>query len=444
MFNKTIERCYDSHVHWLATGEMSLRLNLFDLQSAADILYVKIHPSALHEGWVIGFGWDHNRWSQPGQPAEFPHRRILDQWCPDRPVVLSRADGHAFWVNTKALELAGLIGEHRRPFETETADGRIVLDAEGMPSGVLIDRGKAFVERAMPQVRPVRQFLLEGSKIFHQAGYTHIRDLSGTEEQWQQACLLADANELKLAVEQFFIAEKTSDFDQALKTARWAKLAERPHLKAKGVKIYFDGALGSEGAYLSRPYLSGSGRGFRCLTDQELEEQIRLTFAADLELAIHVIGDEAAAIATTTAQKVWRSGIKGHLHLEHVELLRPETIHQLRRQTVTCHMQPCHWLNDRKWLRAKIGDLSSHAFRWRALEDNQISLFFGSDTPIEKPSVKRNMQALQESATDGIPPLRNSIESYFVHPDPNFAPRSSSRFINGTPAEVIFMGEKIL
>ncbi len=420
-----------------------MRLNLDDLRSPEDILHKEVRSANLQDGWVIGFGWDQNRW--PGFQGRFPDRHLLDRWCPDRPVVLSRADGHAFWVNTKAMHEAGVLDGDRFLIDpySKAGSGHIEIDAHGLPTGIFIDAAKSWVERKMPKPRALKDYLIQGCRIFNRAGFTHIRDLTCSEDQWHQSCLLDEARELTLAVEQFFSAETPENFQSALTLARRAKSQPSPHLRVRGVKIYMDGALGSEGAYLSQPYLSGSGRGFRCLSDDELKDQIRQVFAADLELAVHVIGDDAADIVVNAAREVWHSGQPGHLHLEHVELLRPETVLKLKGSTVTCHMQPCHWLTDHKWLRSKVGDLADFAFPWRALEENGVALFFGSDAPIERSSVTKNLEALEQSARAGIPPMQKSPLICQSYPSIDFAASSQTRFENGLPVEVIFDGRRI-
>src|SRR5688572_18961940 len=97
-----IEACYDSHVHWPATGEFAQRLNLAEMESPDDILKVNPETHHIRGDWLLGFGWDDNLWSSK------PNRRLLDQWRPDIPVSLTRVDAHAVWVNSEALRRVGI------------------------------------------------------------------------------------------------------------------------------------------------------------------------------------------------------------------------------------------------------------------------------------------------------------------------------------------------
>lgn len=447
MFSGTIDRCFDSHLHWHATGEMALRLNLFDLKRPEDILLVELKAYHFNEDWLIGFGWDQNRWNLLSGEG-YPTRKILDQLCPDRPVALSRVDGHALWVNTLALKRAGLLNDQEKLTQPlpQVEGGRFITDAEGIPTGILIDVAKMWVEKIIPSLSAaqMRHFLLRGASLLNQAGFTHVRDLSCSELQWNEACRLDEAGLLTLAVDQYFAAEDPREFDAAFKLAVYARAHSTPHLRPLGLKVYLDGALGSEGAWISHNYLSGTGHGLQLLSLSEFEEQMRRAFAAGFDLAVHAIGDEAAHQAMKTAHRVWAKGLRGFLHIEHAELLRPETIALMKDQTVVCHLQPCHWLSDSKWLQTKIGNLSKFAFQWRALEEAEVPFDFGSDSPIEKSSFLQNLEALKLSAEAGIPEMTKSPIARFSHPDSSFGSNSFTVFKKGLPLEVVFEGRHLL
>lgn len=440
MFSEKIEHCFDSHAHWQATGEIASRLLLHDLKRPEDILTLKLQPHHYQGEWLLGFGWNQNAWPN----GAFPHRSILDRLSPDKPVSLWRADGHANWVNTEALKRAGLLkpdGSVAHPLP-EVEGGKIVVDEQGVPTGVLIDMAKTVIDRLIPEPQPshIQHHLLKATQIFNQAGITHIRDLSCSEVQWNEAMHLDQSGLLTLAVEQYFSADDPNDFDKALQLALRARKDKPKNLRAQGMKLYLDGALGSEGAWISQPYPSGSGDGLKLLTSLRLSEMIKESWSHKLDFALHTIGDEAAHQAALVARKLWDEGYKGVLHLEHAEMLRPDTIALLRKQTVVCHLQPCHWLSDSKWLKNKVGSLYEFCFPWRALQENEIAFDFGSDSPIEKPSIADNIKALELSAQDGIGRLLGSPFRYHSYPDPTWTPSTYSLFENGEAKSVVFRG----
>jgi hypothetical protein len=110
---------------------------------------------------------------------------------------------------------------------------------------------------------------------------------------------------------------------------------------------------------------------------------------------------------------------------------------------VTCHFQPCHWLSDKKWLVEKIGPLAAHAFRWRAVGELGLPLFFGSDSPIEESCLSRSGEAVFDASRAQIPLPVRTWTHYHSHPDHDWVPGTVSRFVQGSVTEIIFGGERL-
>lgn len=430
-----IDACFDSHVHWPAVGEFSQRLRLDDLSSPREIKNVRPESSHFRESWLLGFGWDENGWT------EKPHRRYLDDWFPNTPVALSRCDAHALWVNTETLKRSGLWTETRDP-----EGGRIDRDETGQPTGLLIDAAMDPVQNLIPRPSAfeTRRNLLKGMQSFNEAGYTHIRDMTCDETQWNEALKLDLSGVLTMAVEEYFWLRSASEFDRVIDVARRARASQTPNLRVKGIKVFVDGALGSEGALLSRCYHGRSHSGLQLWSAGDLQDVLRKIWTERFEVAVHVIGDEAADVVVKLASDLKTQGVTGALHLEHCELLRPETVQIMRPLNVTCHLQPAHWLSDRLWLEKKIGDLCAHAFPWRRLQEAEIPFFFGSDAPIEPISIPRMFRALRESAESGVPRLLGQATTYMSHADTAWAPNSFTLIEEENPVQVVFRGEHLI
>jgi predicted amidohydrolase YtcJ len=163
-----------------------------------------------------------------------------------------------------------------------------------------------------------------------------------------------------------------------------------------------------------------------------------------MEPAVHAIGDEAVALLVECAHALKISGREGRLHIEHAELIRPETIGKMRELNISCHMQPGHWLSDQVWLKNKIGALVDCAFPWRRLQEAGIYFDFGSDAPIEPPGLTRIFRALEASAEAGIPRLLGLPATYMSHRDLSWAPNSFTLLAEESPRQVVFRGEHIL
>jgi hypothetical protein len=215
-------------------------------------------------------------------------------------------------------------------------------------------------------------------------------------------------------------------------------------LRVKGLKLFLDGALGSEGAWISQCYHGRDHHGLVLWEDLALREVLVRAWSEGLEVAVHAIGDAACDKMVDIARAVKESGTSGVLHLEHAELLRSETLQKMKTIDVRCHLQPSHWLSDRKWLEQKVGELSAHAFPWRRLQEAEIPFDFGSDSPIESASLSRTFQALRESAEAGVPRLLGSPTTYMSYSDLAWAPNSFTLLSDERPAQVVFRGEHIL
>jgi predicted amidohydrolase YtcJ len=419
---------FDSHVHWLATGQQATTLKLHHLRKVDDVTHLQVQPMHFAGAWLTGFGWDQNRW--PG--ADFPTRQILDRVFTDTPVCFTRADGHAIWVNSQALRVAGLLDRT----VADPQGGLIVRDAAGAAIGVLLDTAMDLVRSHIPQPQSavIRAALLAGMHDFNARGFTHIRDLSCDAHQWSEVVKLDREGLLTLAVEQFFDAENPDDAERVIQLIIEARREPLRSVRVKGLKIFYDGALGSEGALLSCAYCSGSGHGLQLMSRERLSEILQQAWRQQLEVAVHAIGDEANHQIASVATQLWRAGHTGLLHIEHAQMLRPETIALLTSQSVQCHMQPCHWLSDRLWLKDKIPTLMPHLFRWADLERAHIHFDFGSDSPIEESSLANTLKALTESAPDIASPQHPGWH-YHQHPDSDWIPHCYSEFAQASESE---------
>lgn len=413
-----IPRLYDSHTHFLATGEFASGLALGSLQRAEDIMSIPLKKSYFRGEWLVGFGWNEKNW-----PTS-PHKKILDQAFPDRPVFFARMDGHRSWVNSRALEFLG--------FQSET--------------GILIEKDHLRAWELLPVFTKEQQrdHVLAACREYNKGGFTHVRDMTCSESLWNLLVEMSDKKELTVAIEENYTSHDLNDFEKTLQLCLQAKKFETSSVRMKGIKVFYDGSLGSETAFLSKPY-NGKAEGPQGMTLWELshiEEVMKRTWQAGLEFSVHTIGDEAAHHIVQTARKISAQGAVGRLNLEHAQVLRPETIQMMKPLHVRCHMQPCHWLSDKVWLESKLGELYRYVFPWEALRAAQIPISFGCDSPIEPPNFWRNKVALDESVHANIRKFSGDITETHAHPDPTFAD-SYSIIEDGVVKEISFMGRPL-
>lgn len=439
--NYTIPRCYDSHTHLLGTGILQSGLRLFDLRDPKDLSKIEMKKEYFRGEWLVGFGWDQYNFKN----QQYPTRQDLDQIFPDFPVALSRADGHATWLNSEALEIIGYL-DKTEDQKKSPEGGVLIRDHQGLPTGIFVELAKIYAESFIPaySLEQTKHFLKEAIKHFNERGFTHLRDMSGFYGQWEILRELDLEKKLTLYIDENFTCENIDDFKRALEEAIRAKANQTVHLKARGIKFYFDGALGSEGAYLSKNYLGKESQGLTLWPLDQVEEVIRKTWQQNLEVSVHAIGDEAAHQIITVAHKIFENeGLSGVLNIEHAEIMRPETMNLLKDLKSVCHIQPCHWLSDKKWLKEKLGDLYQHAFPWKALSERGIAIQWGSDSPIEESSVPNNLRALRESPADGIGPYPGDLLAPHSHREKSWGENCFTEFLEGKVKKVVFDGIEI-
>ncbi|MCK6598171.1 MAG: amidohydrolase family protein, partial [Bdellovibrionaceae bacterium] len=251
-------------------------------------------------------------------------------------------------------------------------------------------------------------------------GVTHIRDMTCSKAQWECLEELFLEKKIKIYSEiNFHIDNYQHLVSNILNLAIKAKekSTDNPFVKVLGIKLFYDGSLGSETALLSKPYLGGETTGQQLWTNQECKEAIKLVWSHGLQISIHTLGDQAVTNIVEICRQLQREKINGILNLEHVQLIKPETIQNMKGLHVRCHMQPTHWLSDKFWLKEKLApELYQQLFSWEALRKAKIPVFFGSDSPIEEVSLAKIIEALNDSAKNGIPSLQLKTLDLFSHP----------------------------
>lgn len=424
---------YDSHVHWMYTGQVLRSWNLKTVKHPQEILDTPTESHHFRGDWIVGFGWDESLW-----PTDFKiHRLFLDQKFSNQPVFLSRNDGHSSWVNTAGLKKLGLWSQGH-----QQAD--IVTDQEGWPTGHL--KEKAHIESLMKlpefSLDQKKEQMLVAANHFNSQGFTHIRDMTSNPQQWEINHQLLAEKKIFLHVEHWFVCESVMNLDQVIQSALNCKKTENADMKLRGIKLFVDGSLGSHTAFLSQPYQGQNQSGQMNWSSHDISICLEKVWSHKLEIALHSIGDECTHQIVDLARKVYAKGIQGRLHLEHTEILRPETVQMMKSLHVRCHLQPCHWFSDSIWLEEKLQDLYQHAFPWRMLENSKIDFSFGSDSPIEESSLLRNLEAIENASKKKILPPKNSAIHFHTYPYVDSS-KGSTIIINDRIKSVIYNNQEV-
>jgi hypothetical protein len=367
----------DAHAHLLGLGEALETLDLRGKQKAGILSLVAAAAARIPAGeWLRGRAWDQNLW--PG--AAFPTAAELSAVSPENPVVLSRVDGHALWVNDAALTRAGITAATPDP-----EGGRIVRGAGGKPAGVFIDNAQALVRKAIPPpaAGQAHRLLAAATRAAAAAGLTGVGEAGGFGRDGVGVLrAMAKAGELPIRVYGTVGAE-SKDLDSFLAGSP----IREGRLTVRAVKVYADGALGSRGAALLSEYADDPGnRGLLVTPAAELDRVALATAKAGWQLWTHAIGDRGNRVALDAYEKALTKvkPADPRFRIEHAQVVSPEDFRRFAELSVIASVQPTHATSDMPWAEARIGAGPIRgAYAWRRLLNAGIRLAGGSDFPVE-------------------------------------------------------------
>ncbi len=374
----------DSHGHLEGLGEALEVADLKGARNAAEAARrVAAKSSALPAGaWAFGHGWDQNLW--PG--GAFPDARDLDAAVPDRPASAARVDGHAMWVNSRALEAARIGRDTPDP-----PGGRILRRPDGTPSGVLVDRAQGLVRDVLPETSPAdhERRLLAGARACARAGLTEVQDASRYGPESIAALeRLASRGELPIRVYATVSPDETLLPRAMAKGVRIGK--DSDFLTVRAIKAVADGALGSRGAALLEDYADEPGhRGLPVTPPARLDALALEARRNGWQLWIHAIGDRANRDALDAFRKaaaaVPAPPAGGERpRIEHAQVVAPSDIPRFGAEGVIASIQPTHATSDMPWAERRVGpERIRGAYAWRSLKNGGAKLAGGSDFPVE-------------------------------------------------------------
>lgn len=392
---------HDAHGHVLGLGESLRSLDLRDTTSAeAIVAQVRARAASTPRGqWIVGRGWDQNDWPE----RAWPTAAQLDAATPDHPVYLSRIDGHAAWVNTAAMGAASLTASVKDP-----DGGRILRDATGVPTGVLVDVAMGLVSRHIPaaDAKEVDEQLRLADDLLAKLGVTMVHDAGVSIANTQRYRQAADAGTLKTRIYAMLRPQRAG---QAYPPPLVGYAGHMVTIRA--VKLVADGALGSRGAALHEPYADEADtRGLLVTTPATLHAQALAAARAGYQPCIHAIGDRANTTVMDLFEQVQRE-VPGSRALrmrnEHAQILRASDIPRFAALGVVASIQTTHATSDMPWVAARIGEqrMRAGAYVWRALHDSGATLANGSDFPVERPNPMLGFYAaITRQDPEGQPP----------------------------------------
>ena len=373
----------DAHVHVMGVGFGALTLDLSDTNSLEEALGKIRTFAAENESrpWILGRGWNQEKWGL----GRFPTAAELDSAVADRPVYLSRVDGHAGWANSLALQAAGITASSKSP-----SGGRIEkLPGSNEPSGVFVDAAEELMTKAIPAPRPNERdmALAEAQKVFHKYGITAVADMGTSIEDWQSFRRAGDMGALNLRIMSYAAGADQMTLIAGANPSPWLY---DDKLRMNGVKLYLDGALGSRGAWLKRPYADDPGNtGLALMAPAQLRNTLVRAAQGGFQPAVHAIGTAANAEVLNAIGEIAESyGGDRRWRIEHAQIIDPADLPKLGKNGIIASMQPLHQTSDRTMAEARLGmDRLGGAYAWNTVIQQGGKLAFGSDAPVEPADV---------------------------------------------------------
>jgi predicted amidohydrolase YtcJ len=386
----------DAHIH---LTEWALARRQPDLSAAADpaaaaMAVAAAAPAAA--GWIRGRGWNPHRWG-----GAAPHRSYLDAVVPDRPVALQSHDMHALWANGAALRQAGIDASTPDP-----ADGRIVRDAAGEPTGLLLENAARLVTDRIPAptLAELVAAVRDAQAALHALGITAVHSFPGIHVVEPDPLTVLETlraeGALRLRVLQHIALDR---LDAAIALGVRSGFGGE-WIRIGGVKMFLDGALGSRTAWLRAPYEGEAQCGLCVLEPAAFRAHVRRAAAAGIASTVHAIGDAAVTLALDVlADPAVRVAALPH-RIEHVQCCPPERLDAAGAAGVVCSMQPAHLITDWRAADRHWGARGAWTYAFRSLLDRGATLAFGSDAPVEPVDPGRALlAATQRTDLDGDP-----------------------------------------
>ena len=371
----------DAHAHLYGIGRRESTLNLEGTPSL-EALVQRIAREARRQkdGAIVGRGWIETGWIE----GRFPNRHDLDRAAPGRIVLLRRADGHALVASSAALKAAGI-----GPDTPDPEGGRLERDADGVPTGILVDNAMALVANlaADLQGEARRPVLATGARVMNAYGWTGVHNMSVNATDVQLLENMADQGQLPLRV------YNAIDEDAMRLLAKGPRSASDERVITRAVKIYMDGALGSRGAAMLAPYDDDPGNaGLMVRGAAETRTLMDRALRDGVQICVHAIGDRAnrealdwMAQAFKDVPPAERRVADPRWRIEHAQMLNPDDIPRFAKLGVIPSMQPSHAIGDLHFAEARVGKARlKGAYAWNSLIRAGSIIPAGSDAPVER------------------------------------------------------------
>ncbi len=378
----------DAHVHFQHFSIHLQRINLAETTSLQDALnQISEGQQDNSDGWLQGRGWSQDSW----EGRQFPTAAALDSVTGDRPAYFRDKSGHAAWVNSAVLRIAGITAQTPDP-----AGGQIQRDADGNPTGILFEDAINLVDQhiQVPTESEIVAAMRQGQEYCWRVGLTGIHDFDG-RSCFRALQILHQNEELGL---RFVKNVPVYRLEHAVGVGLRSGFGD-DWLRIGGVKIFADGALGPRTAAMIEPYENEPDNYGIVVTDkEEMMEKASIAAKNGLSVTVHAIGNKAnhdildVYEALRQEEMSRGAGMMGsggekvllRHRIEHVQVLHPSDLNRLAELNVIASMQPIHATSDIDMASRYWGERTQYSYAWRTMLNSGATLVFGSDAPVEE------------------------------------------------------------
>lgn len=375
----------DSHMHLLDLALTKVFINLKDIKSIKDIprvIYQYLSQNSNRFSWVIGYGWDQNNW-QDFDSSSFPTHHILSEYFKDIPICLKRIDEHCIWVNDYAMRMCGINKDTPDP-----SGGKIIRDTKGIPTGVFIDNAINLIYKHIPELsdKEKLQALKTVQKDLFSYGITTINDAFVRKEDLKFYDSIFSDDEIQLRFYGMLNGADKDLLELMFKTGPIINKYNKFNLRT--IKLFIDGALGSRGAALIKPYHDVKLYcGLMILDESYIYNISKTALHYGFQIAVHAIGDRANHVLAQALVKLFNEESEKHNHrfrVEHAQVLSLADIRKYSKYKVIASIQPIHYATDYLWAIKRLGKYRffKKGYLWNTLLKEGVKIILGTDAPI--------------------------------------------------------------
>ncbi|MDN3619881.1 amidohydrolase [Polaribacter undariae] len=360
----------DAHCHFFRMGLQQQKVSLEGTKSYDEVLdKIVAFQKEKNVTFITGRGWDQNDW----EVKEFPTKEKLDQLFPTTPVAVGRVDGHALLVNQAAIDLSKITKD------TKVSGGEIILK-DGELTGVLIDAAMDFIKFPETTKEEAIQGLLDAQQISFSYGLTTVDDAGINKKTIELIDSLQQDGNLKMRIYAMVSGDNQQEIDYYINNG----IVKTDRLNVRSFKVYGDGALGSRGAAMRKPYSDRENHfGALIHRPERYQEIARQIAASNFQMNTHAIGDSANTWLLKTYKEVLKNEKDRRWRIEHAQIIAPDDFKNF--DNILPSVQPTHATSDMYWAEDRIGkERMKGAYAFKDLLNTYGKIALGTDFPVEQ------------------------------------------------------------